>query len=125
MDTRSKILTLESAPELTGRVVLITGTFDILRAAHARELEAIRERIGSGALLLVAVLPGGREWLPARARAELVSAIRVVDYVVIAAGGEAEEWIALLKPAEIVRLEAADARRTQELIEHVQQRQSR
>lgn len=124
MDTRSKILTPECAQEAPAPVVLATGTFDVLRAAHARELAAIRAQIGPAATLVVGILPGGRQWLSARARAELVAALRVVDYVVIAAGREAEEWIALLRPAEVVRLEADDARHTQELIRHVHQRQS-
>ena len=104
-------------------VVLVTGTFDILRAEHVRELAAIREK-NAGASIVATIIPGGREWLPTHARAELVAAMRMIDYVVIAASREAEDWIALLRPAAVMRFEAADARRAQELIEHVQQRQS-
>src|SRR5262245_17102125 len=88
MDTRSKILTEDRSAEANGRVVLVIGTFDVLRAAHVRELGAIRERIGKESTLVAAILPGGHEWFPARARAELVAAVRMIDYVVIAAGGE-------------------------------------
>lgn len=106
-------------------MVFVTGTFDILRAEHVREFAALRDRLGPAATLVAGIIPGGREWLSAEARAELTAAIRVVDYVVIAASREAEEWIVLLQPTEVVRLEADDARRTQELIQHVQQRQPR
>jgi glycerol-3-phosphate cytidylyltransferase-like family protein len=123
MDTRSKILTADRAAEIKQPVVLVTGTFDLLRAAHARELAAVRSRIGPAGSLAAAILPGGREWLTAQARAELVAGIRVVDYVVIAAGCEADDWIALLRPTEVVRIEADDPRHTQELIRHVQQQQ--
>jgi bifunctional ADP-heptose synthase (sugar kinase/adenylyltransferase) len=116
-------VTAEQAP-VAAPVVLVTGTFDVLRAEHARELSAVRKRCGAVSVV-AAVLPGGPEWLSAQARAELVAAMHMVDYVVIAAGREAEDWIALLRPVEVVRLEAGDARRVRELIEHVERRQTK
>jgi rfaE bifunctional protein nucleotidyltransferase chain/domain len=70
-------------------VVFANGCFDILHVGHARYLEAARQH---GDLLIVAVnsdpsvrnLKGpGRPILDEAARARLVAALRVVDYVVI------------------------------------------
>jgi glycerol-3-phosphate cytidylyltransferase-like family protein len=98
---------------------VVTGYFDPLLAAHARELAALPRP------LLVAVLPRAGELLSQRARAELVAGLRVVDYVVIAENTDADALCERLRPAQIVRLEAADARRTRQLMEHVRNRQTR
>jgi bifunctional ADP-heptose synthase (sugar kinase/adenylyltransferase) len=125
VDTRNKILTPASlALPLPGPVALVAGHFDIIRAEHARELQAVRDR-AAARTLVVAVLPLAAELLPQRVRAELVAALRMVDYVVIADTAELESLVDALKPAEVVRLEAADAQRTRQLIEHVHSRQTR
>jgi len=123
MDTRSKILTPAEAARLAGPVALATGHFDVLRAAHVRVLDELRRRAG-GARLLAVVLPAPDEVLPQQARAELVAALRVIDYVVIADAAEADRLADSLKPVEIVRLAAADALRARELKEHVHSRQT-
>ncbi|HMD71425.1 MAG TPA: hypothetical protein VKF41_08780 [Bryobacteraceae bacterium] len=123
MDTRSKILTLAEAASLSGPLAMVTGYFDVLRAAHIRELDALRARAG-GAKLLAVVLPAPDEILGQRARGELVAALRVIDYVVIADAAEADRLADSLQPVEIVRLAAADARRARELREHVHRRQT-
>ena len=102
---------------------MASGTFDVLRAEHARELAAIRNRTGMP--LLVVVLPLENEMLPQRARAEMVAALRMVDYVVIADPAGLDRLIGVLRPAEVVRMEAADAHRTRQFIEHVHRRQTR
>lgn len=128
MDTRTKILTPQAARELRlPRLVVVTGYFDLLRAAHVCDLEAVRCRTAAGAMLAI-VLPWDQAVLGQRARAEMAAALRVLDYVVIpdendAAGG-VSALLAALHPIEVVRLEMADARRNRELIEHVQQRHS-
>ena len=119
MDTRSKILTLAAALELRPPVAIATGYFDVLRVGDARELARVRHHP-----LLVVVLPLGGEILSQRARAELVAALRVVDYVVTADDGDVERLVTGLRPLEFVRLEAAEARRASELIEHVHRRQT-
>jgi hypothetical protein len=118
MDTRSKILTLAEAMELRPPGAVVAGYFDVLRAEDARELAAVRHHP-----LLVAVLPLSNEVLSQRARAELVAALRVVDYVVTADYGDVERLVTGLRPVEFVRLEAAGARRASQLIEHVHRRQ--
>jgi rfaE bifunctional protein nucleotidyltransferase chain/domain len=96
MNTREKILPLETlatrldAERHRGRlVVLANGCFDLLHAGHVRFLEGARRE---GDVLVVAVnsdaserkLKGpGRPVLPADARAQLVAAVGVVDYVVV------------------------------------------
>jgi bifunctional ADP-heptose synthase (sugar kinase/adenylyltransferase) len=78
--------------------------------------------------LLVVVLPLANEILSRRDRAKLVAALRVVDYVVTADYGDLDRLIESLKPSDVVRLEAQQARRdalwTSQLMEHVHRRQT-
>ncbi|MHB8412197.1 MAG: adenylyltransferase/cytidyltransferase family protein [Candidatus Acidiferrales bacterium] len=96
MSARSKILSraelqarLNQHQKNGQRIVLTNGCFDILHAGHVRYLESARRE---GGVLAVAVnsdssvrrLKGaGRPVLREQARAELVAALSVVDYVVI------------------------------------------
>ena len=121
MDTRNKILKLEQIPK-GGKVV--TGYFDLLRVQHSRDLECMRQHLPD-APLIVLVLPRPGELLTQRARAEMVAAIRMVDYVLIAEAEDLDRILEGLEPAEVVRLESADLRHTRHLIEHVQRGQSR
>ena len=102
---------------------MVTGYFDVLRAEHIRDLREARERAPALPLLAV-VLPLAGELLHQRARAELVAALRVVDYVVITDEADAAGLIESLEPAVLVRLEGADARRIRQLTEHVHRRQT-
>ena len=124
MDTRSKILSRASALELPPPLTLVTGYFDILRAEHARDLQQARDRAPAQPLMVV-VLVGSNLLLSPQARAELVAALRMVDYVVTANDGDLDGIFEALKPAQLVRLEAADQRRARQLMEHVQRRQTR
>jgi len=121
MDTRRKILSLDAAFALRTSVTVVTGTFDVLRAEHARELAAIRERTGKP--LLAVVLPVEKELLSQTARAALVAALRMIDYVVIADSAELDRLVAVLRPASVERMETADALRMKQLVEHVKRGQ--
>ena len=124
MDTRAKIVTLEQARALRLTApLLVAGYFDLLRAAHSRELESLRLRSGAAAVV-AAVLPWDDAFLPQRARAEMAAALRVIDYVVAIETSEVPALAEALGASEVVRLEAADARRNRELIEHVHRRHS-
>jgi hypothetical protein len=60
--------------------------------------------------------------LAARARAELVAALGVVDYVIL--DGQPPEALAgLIKADSVFHEETEDRQRTQELIRHVHERQ--
>ena len=119
MDTRTKILSMADARALAADrpLALVTGYFDVLRAAHIRDLANVSERT-----LLAVIRPHPHAILPAPARAELVAALRMIDYVVIADDREVESLVTALEPDRIVHLEDADLRRTRELTEHVQRR---
>ena len=120
MDTRDKILSAEAAPR---HCTVVTGAFDVVLAEDARELSEIRAgRPDRPLLVLVLPLPG--ELLPQRARAELVAALRMVDYVVTAHDAAPHALLASLEPAQLVRLEAAHAVRKRQLMEHVHRRQT-
>ena len=119
MNTRSKIVTAGELPSFAlNRPVVATGYFDVLGPADIAELEAL----ASDRPLVVIVLPLAGEILPQPARAELVAALRVVDYVVAGANPDPCGLLALLQPSRIVRLEEAHLRRRRELIEDVRRR---
>jgi glycerol-3-phosphate cytidylyltransferase-like family protein len=101
-------------------MTLVTGCFNVLRAAHVRELEAVRR---PGTKLLVIVLPTPDEYLTQQARAELVAGLRMVDYVVLADVETADRLAEILKCLPVVRLEVGDGWRSRELKEHVHRRQ--
>jgi rfaE bifunctional protein nucleotidyltransferase chain/domain len=96
MDTREKIVSreglhaiLEEHRRAGRKIVFANGVFDLLHVGHVRYLQAAR---AEGDLLVIGInsdastrkLKGdGRPILTERARAALVAALRVVDYVVI------------------------------------------
>jgi bifunctional ADP-heptose synthase (sugar kinase/adenylyltransferase) len=125
VDTRTKILGAQAAAEAVRNrqlggapVKLVTGYFDPLLAAHARRLS----QLASGATLVAVVADPSKPILPARARAELVAALSVVDYVVLAADAARAELFDCVPPGAIFYEESEDEHRVQELIEHVRSR---
>ena len=90
LDTRSKIIPLHEIGErLQGRAAQwISGHFDPLLAEHVGRLRQARE---PGSLLVIEVTDPARPLLPQRARAELVAALSMVDYVVCGDGGSATD----------------------------------
>ena len=123
MDTRSKILTFAAAEALPRPLALATGYFHVLRAEHARALQQVRDRTPE-ARLLVAVVTYPGEWIDGAARAELVAALRMVDYVVTVNHEVLDAFLERLRPVEILRLEAADLGRRRRLIEDAQRKQN-
>lgn len=127
MDTRDKILTLEEAAaaiDRSGKLTVIAGHFDPMTAEHARRIAKLRgELSGNTSRIAVIVTDPPEPILPQRARAELVAALHAVDYVVAAMHNTSAEIVARLRPDEVIQEEAADLRRTQELIAHVHRRQ--
>ena len=90
---------------------MVSGYFDPMLASHARRLAQLkRDRTP----MLVLISTPSDPILPARARAELIASLRVVDHV-----AEAGEGIAVQ-----VNLEMEDDTRLEKLIEHVHARQS-
>jgi glycerol-3-phosphate cytidylyltransferase-like family protein len=85
LDTRSKIIPFQEARELLRDKPArwVWGHFDPLLAEHVRRL---RKSNPEGGLLVVEVTNPPRPILPQQARAELVAALRVVDYVVLGDG---------------------------------------
>jgi D-beta-D-heptose 7-phosphate kinase / D-beta-D-heptose 1-phosphate adenosyltransferase len=127
LDTRKKILTVAQAVETVRRlraegssVRFATGWFDPLIAAHARRLEQLRD--GASRVMVIVTDPS-RPILPARARAELVAALSVVDFVVPSEEERLEDLLTQLEATEVLRGEADDETLTQQLIHHVQTRQ--
>jgi hypothetical protein len=118
VDTRTKIVPAwEAARIAASGATVVSGYFDPLLAWHAARLENLK----GGAPLLVLIAASENPILPARARAELVAGLKVVDYVCEALDGIAPD--PHLKPDW--RLEEEDERRLQELIERVHARSVR
>ena len=127
MDTRKKILTAAQAVETVQRLRaegrsfrFATGCFDPLIAAHDLRLEQLRDGV---ARVMVIVTDPAQPILPARARAELVAALSVVDFVVLSEKERLEDLLTQLEATEVLRGEAADETLTRQLIYHVQTRQ--
>jgi D-glycero-beta-D-manno-heptose 1-phosphate adenylyltransferase len=81
------------------------GCFDLLHVGHVRYLEAAKAEadrliVAINADTSVAQLKGsGRPIMPAQERAELVAALRAVDYVVIFPDRTVDRLLQTLKPA--------------------------
>ena len=126
MDTRTKIITPEQACALardTQNAALVTGHFDVLLAAHIRELNGVGDSLAD-AVLFVALGTPEQPLLDAHARAEMVAALAMVDYVVSLEDRQMESLLAAFPAERIVRLEASHEQRMRELIQHVHRRQS-
>jgi len=86
------------------RIVLANGCFDLLHVGHVRYLQAARALgdvlfVGINADAAVARLKGpGRPLMPAAERAELLSALRGVDHVVVFEDDTADKLIAAIRP---------------------------
>jgi rfaE bifunctional protein nucleotidyltransferase chain/domain len=86
------------------RIAFANGCFDLLHVGHVRYLRAAREQgdvlvVGVNSDRTVQALKGrGRPMLPAAARAELVAALGMVDYVVIFDDLTAEALLRDLRP---------------------------
>lgn len=118
MDSRSKILTAEEARARVAALssgLLVSGYFDPVLAAHAARLAGLCD---PGRRLVVLIEDPPEPILPARARAELVAALRGVDTVVL----PAPDGTAAL--AATVKLAAEDAERTAAFEAHVHRRQT-
>jgi len=103
--SREKLVSLLAGAKQRGmRIVLANGVFDTLHVGHTRYLAAAK---AEGDLLIVAVnsdasvrqLKGpGRPILDEQARALLVAALRVVDYIVIFPEPNVEKLLEELRP---------------------------
>ncbi|MCS6885791.1 MAG: adenylyltransferase/cytidyltransferase family protein [Acidobacteriota bacterium] len=104
LDELLRELTLLRKRLVATKVVLANGCFDLLHVGHVRYLQAARLL---GDVLVVAVnsdrsvreLKGeGRPLVPQHERAELVAALRCVDYVTVFDGTTVSDLLLLLKP---------------------------
>ena len=102
--TRERLLQLVQDDRRKGRTIAFAnGCFDLIHVGHVRYLQAAAAEADR---LIVAVnddeMAGrkgaGRPILPASDRAEIVAAIRGVDYVVVFAEPTVEPLLTLLRP---------------------------
>lgn len=113
MDTRIKIISNDEARAIQGAKI-VSGYFDPVTSEHAERLRGLKE---SSRPLLILIGTPPDPILPAEARAQLVAALKCVDYVTIANGPHPSG----LTPH--VQLEAEDTERLEKLIRHVHARQ--
>jgi hypothetical protein len=123
VDTRSKIVSVSEAPR---NAAVAVGHFDVPGVEHTRVLAALRAR---WIPVIAIVLPAGEETpeiLNQHDRARMAAALRMVDYVLIAAAnshpGGLDDLLTILTPCEIVRLDTSEVeifeRRLRRLEEH-------
>jgi rfaE bifunctional protein nucleotidyltransferase chain/domain len=103
--TDEELVEAVAADRRAGRTVAFAnGCFDLLHVGHTRYLEAARREgdrlvVGVNGDASVRALKGpDRPILPAEARAELVAALRAVDYVVIFPDATVRRLLALIRP---------------------------
>ena len=120
LDTRSKIISPETALELarTRELVVVQASFDVLLATHAAALQKVRDGT-PGAILMIVLSPPSVPLLAERARAELVAALHMVDYVVT---GSPEDFPSRLHAATVISRRTEDEEQTRQLMEHVHRR---
>jgi rfaE bifunctional protein nucleotidyltransferase chain/domain len=90
------------------RIVLTNGVFDILHVGHLRSLRQARREgdllaVGINADASVRALKPGRPLVPESERAELVAALRPVDYAVIFGEPTADSLVRALRPDVYVK----------------------
>ena len=103
--TEAELIARVAEDRRLGRTVAFAnGCFDVLHVGHSRYLAGSREQ---GDRLIVAINDDGsvralkgadRPILPAATRAELVAALRVVDYVVVFPDTNVERLLRLIRP---------------------------
>ena len=103
--TRAALVERVAADRAAGRsIAFANGAFDLLHVGHVRYLDGARREADR---LVVAVngdgsvraLKGeGRPLMPAADRAELVAALRAVDYVVVFEETDVKALLELLRP---------------------------
>jgi D-glycero-beta-D-manno-heptose 1-phosphate adenylyltransferase len=102
--TRDELVAAISADHSTGRTIAFAnGCFDLLHVGHVRYLraaaaEADRLVVAVNDDLAASAKGSGRPILPAEIRAELVAAIRGVDYVTIFSEPTVAPLLTLLRP---------------------------
>lgn len=95
---------LSHAKQQGKRIVFANGCFDALHVGHIRYLEGARKEgdvlvVGVNDDASVALLKGpGRPVLHEKARAQLVAALRAVDYVVLFGESTVESLLEFLRP---------------------------
>jgi len=102
---RSSLSRLLDAERAAGRtIVLANGCFDLLHVGHVRYLEAAKRE---GDVLVVAINSdesvrrnkgAGRPLVPEGERAEVLAALRCVDFVTVFGETTADELIRALRP---------------------------
>ena len=92
MDTRSKILSSSEAGQLALRATVVSGYFDPVLAWHASRLQELKAELKGGLPLLALIATPPKPILSARARAELVAGLKVVDHVCEAPDGIAPHF---------------------------------
>jgi rfaE bifunctional protein nucleotidyltransferase chain/domain len=103
--SESELLANVAREREEGRTIaLANGCFDLLHAGHVRYLQAAAAEADRLVVAVnddrsVAQLKGpGRPILPAADRAELIAAMRDVDYVVVFGDATVDRLLVLLKP---------------------------
>jgi rfaE bifunctional protein nucleotidyltransferase chain/domain len=108
VDLPALVAEVGAARSAGARVVLTNGVFDLLHVGHVRYLRQARSEgdllvVGVNADASVRALKPGRPLVPDSERAELVAALRSVDFAVIFAEPTADALLRALRPDVYVK----------------------
>lgn len=123
MDTRTKILPLETLPALleTGDWLVVSGQFDPLTAVQARRLA---DYASNDRRLVTVVLGGENTLLPVEARAALIAGLREVAAVVIATSNDWRDLVRRNSRVQLIEDPEGERTRAAEFIDFVLNRQN-
>lgn len=103
VDLAELVAELAEARSAGRRVVLTNGVFDLLHVGHVRYLGQARSEgdllvVGVNADASVRALKPGRPLVPEAERAEVIAALRTVDYAVVFAEPTADSLLRAVHP---------------------------
>ncbi len=110
MDTRQKILHRQSLPERKSNIRLAKGWFDVLTAEQCERLAQLKSPGGTLGVLVYADTDVRPAPLCANDRAQMVAALRSVDWVCVCEEPESGEIARTLQVETVLDIDAVQQR---------------
>ncbi len=110
MDTRRKIVQRQSLPARQSNLRLAKGWFDVLTAEHCELLTELKDPNGPLVVLIYSETELRPSPLRAFDRAQMVAALRSVDWVCVCEAPESEEIARSIQPETVLDIEVVQQR---------------